>query len=160
MDYKQLSKEANKAFITADHMAYVTYPLVNDLKLIVTVLENLYLSLVLGMESILNYERTFKRIHAYPDNLSVKIDTFKSKCSTRYDISRTYIVLMEEIKKVLEDYKKSSTVFKRDNRLVIMSDNLRMKSLTIEKAKQYVQGTKPLIEKINRILGQNGIPTR
>ena len=160
MDYKQLSKEANRAFITADHMAYVTYPLVKDIKLIITVLENLYLSLTFGMESILNYERNFRRIPPYPENLTAKIDTFKNKCATRYNIPRNYIVLMEEIKKVLEQHKKSSTVFRRENKLVMMSNDFRMQTLTIDKAKQYVQETKPLIDKINRVIGQNGIPVR
>ena len=69
MDERQnvidLINKANQSFKVADHIAYVTYPLVKDNKLIITVTENLAESLTKAIESLLFYERMYKRISIY-----------------------------------------------------------------------------------------------
>ena len=54
--YQELISGANKAVRTADHLVYVTYPLVNDVKLLVTITENLNKALLMAMEALLQYE--------------------------------------------------------------------------------------------------------
>ena len=111
--------EANKLFRTADHMAYVTFPLVKDNKLIITVVENLVLALTKAMNSIVEYDKLFKRINLYGDSFEVKFDAFKTKCARRYGIERQHIVLIEDLKGIVDDRKQSPMEFIRKDKYVI-----------------------------------------
>ena len=64
--FQELLASANKAFKTADHLCYMTYPLVNDIKLIVTIVDNLDKALVLGMDALLQHEYLYKRLSFMP----------------------------------------------------------------------------------------------
>ena len=48
--------EANKKFKLADHIAYVTYPLLKETKLLLTILENTNKSLILALNAYLYYD--------------------------------------------------------------------------------------------------------
>ena len=50
--FRQLVKEANKAFETADHLTYMTYQIVKDIKLMIMITENLYNALEKGMDAV------------------------------------------------------------------------------------------------------------
>ena len=69
--FKNLIYEANKAFNTADHLAYVTYPLVNDTKVITLITEHLFNALEKGMDALLYIERLYKRIQQYSDSFEI-----------------------------------------------------------------------------------------
>lgn len=146
-----LIDKANRLFQTADHLTYVTYPVVNDVKLIITIMENIYSSLIAGMEAILNYDRMYKRISPLPDNFSARLDVFKNKCAPRYNIDRNYILLINDLKNILEQRKKSQMEFVRKDKFVIMNGSFRAQTLTIDKVKLYLSESKEFINKLNKI---------
>ena len=60
-------EEAKKALKTADHLAYITYPLVTDNKIMLLIAENLYTSVIKAIDAFLNYDRYYKRIPIVPE---------------------------------------------------------------------------------------------
>ena len=97
--FKALIFEANKAFNTADHLAYVTYNIVKDTKVMVLITEHLFNALTKGMDALLHIEREYKRIPQYPDSFDIKLELFK-KIIQRYGISKDYIDIIKEYKEM------------------------------------------------------------
>ncbi len=155
-----LLKEANTKLNTADHLAYVTYPMLKESKLLIATMDNLYQSLSLAIESLLEYERYYKRISFVPIDFNQKFDMFK-KISVRYNMDRIAISSLLDIKSLLETHKKSSMVFTREQKLVIATQGFKVvKTLNIENVKRYIEQTKPILAKINKVIIPNASPTR
>ncbi|HLC57297.1 MAG TPA: hypothetical protein VJH95_01870 [Candidatus Nanoarchaeia archaeon] len=148
-----LLAKSNQHFTTADHIAYVTYPLVKDQKLIVAVLENLYLSALTAVEALLYYERLYKRIGMFPENFHVRLDLFKTKIAPQYNIERSHLVLLEELRQLVNERKASKMeFFRKDNYILCNQDYSKMKIITMEKLKTYINQLKPFMRKVNLIL--------
>ena len=145
-------KDANRLMNSADHLAYVTYPLIKDNKLIITIAENLNSALLNLMEALLMYERAYKRIPPYPENFDMRLQIFKEKIANRYNIDRSYIVLIEDLKKLVYERKKSTMEFIRHDKYVLFNKNMSIKSITLEKVKKYLNESKPLFLKVNTLL--------
>lgn len=144
--------ESNKHFKTADHLIYVTYPLIKDIKLLVNIIENLNKSLIYGMDAILEYDKLFKRISQFPDDFKTKMEIFKTSCAKRYNISREHIVLIEDLKNILDHREKSPMEFIRKDKFVICNDDFKMRTLNYEKVKDFVNNARPFIAKVNKVL--------
>lgn len=152
---KALLKEANTKLNTADHLAYVTYPLVKETKLLLTTTENVYISMILAMEALLQYDRYYKRISYVPSDFMQKYEIFK-QISRKYNIDRLAIAMMLDLKNLIELHKKSPMVFTREQKLVIASHGFNvMKTLNIDNVKKYIQQAKPFITKINKVILPN-----
>jgi len=150
--YKKIISEANGSLKTADHLAYITYPVVKDNRLLIKIIENLYVSLVMVMEGLLYYDRYYKRIGPFAENFDSRLEVFKNKVSRRYNFDREFVVLLLDLKKIIEDHKKSSMVFQRSDKVVICSDRYRMKTLDIRDVKHYLGKAKPFILKARNIV--------
>ncbi len=142
--------KANRLLKTADHLAYVTYPLLKDNKLIITILENLSEASVNAIEALLYYERNYKRIQHFPSDFKSKIEIFKLTCNY-YNIPRNYIALIQDIYNLIEKRKTSKMEFIKSDKYVIWS-NGDMVSINYDKIKGYLYDLKPFFNKINSIL--------
>lgn len=151
--FKTLIYEANKSFNTADHLAYVTYNIVKDTKVISLISEHLLTSLTKGMDALLYIEREYKRISQYPDSFEIKLELFK-KIIKRYGISKDYIEIIKELKEIKEYKQKGPVSFTKKDKLVMYSSNYRLKTVTLDKIKKHISQTKAFIQLLNIIQDQ------
>ena len=138
--------KALKTLRIADHMAYVTYPVVNDKRLLLKILDNLYTTILSTINAILQHDYLWKKIQLYQDPKS-NFQVFKEKCAPRYNITRQDISEILEILSTVEKHKKSPLEFARRDKIVIMSQNLKTKVITLEIIKNHIQSTKNLLKK-------------
>ncbi len=143
---------ANNKLSTADHLAYTTYPTVREPKLLLSIIEDIFVGVSAGMDAILLYERMFKRVPPHTSDLMTRIDVFKTKCAERYNFNREVMVMLIDIQRLLEFNRKSAMQIAKRDKLVIFEDDYRMKSITIESVKNYLTLSKPFIEKVNKVL--------
>ncbi len=146
----RLVDKANKALQTADHLTYVTYPLLKETKLVITIIENLYNALEAGMNAFLTYEKLYKRIYNLPDSFESRIDLFK-KVAQRYNINRDIILLIKDLKKITDYRRKSPIEFVRRDKLVICSDSYKTKMINHETVKNYLNKAKPFFIRLNKV---------
>lgn len=149
-----LLKNANKKYETADHLAYVTYPLIQEPKLIITIADNLYSALNYLIEALIRYERLYKRIPPIQESFESKFDVFK-KCLSRYNIDRESTLLIYDLKTLLDSRQKSPVEFIRKDKFVICSQNYKTQTITLSKVKDYLTKSRPLFEKISKIIIKN-----
>ncbi len=153
--FQELRQKAEKRLKTADHMLTMTYPFVQDPKLLMAVVENLFLALANAMGSVLYYERLFKRIPPFQDTFISKFNMFKEKCSPKYKIDAQYLQLIMEIRDIIVEHKKSPVEFSKKDRFIICSDDYKMKSVTVSQLKDYIKKTKLFITEVHNICSKD-----
>lgn len=113
--FQQLGENAISKYKLADHMLTITYPVVNDPKLLIGILDNLFQACELAMSSLLEHERLFKRIPPYPENFEGKLHIFK-QLMPKFGINEDNIHFLRKMRDILIDRKQSSLEFIKDNK--------------------------------------------
>jgi len=138
---------AHKNLQIADHMTYITFPLVKEKRLLLKVLSELSSSILNTVNAILQFEYYWKRIQLYQD-AKANFETFK-RLSPRYNIAPEQLKVLLEILNLAERHKKSPFEFVKNDRIIIMSDRLSPSYLTLEKIKSFLIETKDFLRKAN-----------
>jgi len=152
--FEELIQNAQRRIHVADHMLTQTYPLIKDPKLLLSVVENTFLSLSYAMSALLYYERLFKRVPLFADTFDAKIEVFKEKVLSRYGIAMDYIILLNDMKEIIVKHRESPVEFVRQDRFVICSDNYKMKTIDVAHMKKYISSAKNFIREVAGILEQ------
>ena len=148
-------EKAKKNIHIADHMLTVTYPLVKDTKLLLAIMENIFLSMANALVSVLYFDRMYKRIPAFAESFEGKFNAFKQHCVHRYDIDKSYIGDIQEIKNIIIEHKKSPVEFVRKDRFVICTEKYKIRTLGIADIKSYLSKAKLFIEGMENIVNKN-----
>ncbi len=146
--------EAEKTIQTVDHIIYVTFPLIKDKRLLLKVIREMKTAISNCISSILQYEYLYKRITLYKDSRT-NFKTFTEKCAPRYQINREEIKLILELFDFVEKHKESPFEFIREEKVVILSENMRPKILTVEKTKEFLILAKNILRKTRETMKRN-----
>ncbi len=149
---RSLAREANQFFNTADHLLYVTYPLINDTKLLMVIISNIYNSLFKGMQSIVRYDKIYKRIPPIGEDFFSVFEAFKTKCGPRYNFQREYTVLALDIRNIMHEREQSPIEFRRKENFVIASQDYKLRAINLNKVKDYLNATKSFINRLNEVI--------
>ena len=131
---------------TADHMLYMTYPLIKEKRLLLKILNETYLVVLNVVNAILQYEYFYKRIRLYKDARD-NFEVFKNQCSPRYGITPEEVSKVLEIFNLTEKHKNSPFEFVKNDKIVIMTNALKTDTVTIEKMKEYIFVCRNLLRK-------------
>ncbi len=145
---------AEKRIKTADHMVYVTFPLIKDKRLLLKIIQEIKNAVTEGINSILQYEYLYKRIILYKNPKS-NFKIFIEKCAPRYQITREEINLILELFDFIEKHKESPFEFIKDDKVIILSNGLNPKTLTIEKTKEFLILVKDILRKTRETFKRN-----
>ena len=137
---------------TADHLLTQTYPFVNDPKLLLIVLENLFLAMSNAMAAVLQQEFLQKRIPSFGDTFDDKLNAMKLHIARPHGLRGEDLTLASEIKSILLAHKKSPMEFVRKDVFVICSTDYQLQTLSLSQIKQYQNRAKVFIEEIGSIL--------
>ncbi len=143
--------KASRVLQTADHMLYMTYPLIKEKRLLLKILDETYIAFLNIVNAILQYEYLYKRVQLYSsarDNFSV----FKNKCAPKYNISPQQIEKILEIFNLTEKHKKSPFEFVRNDKIVIMTNAFKTDTVTVEKMKDFILIAKDILRKAETII--------
>ncbi|MBN2454788.1 hypothetical protein JXB11_04555 [Candidatus Woesearchaeota archaeon] len=152
--------EAKKRLLTADHMVSFTYPVVRDSRLLISIVENIFLALASTLSSLLYYERAAKRIPPFHDNFESKFYMFKEEVSKAYNLQQ-YSTFLEEIRSLMLAHRESPVEFSRSENFVMCSENYSaLKTISIEKVQQYVRATKRFFSEAEDIIKNGKVPVR
>jgi len=144
----QFLEDANKAFRRADHMLYITYPIVKEKRLLIKILEDICSSMRGIVNGVLYYDYAFKRIQIYKE-ASMNLDVFAKVCAQRYSITPEQVGMILEIFNLMKEHKDSSMEFIRRDKFVIMSENMHVESISIGKLKEYLYAVKDMYQKVS-----------
>lgn len=152
--YEDARDRAARNIKIADHMLTQTYPLVSDPKILVSVIENIFLALTNSMASLLYFEKACKNIPPFHDNFESKYNMFKMKLVDKHNISRDYIKFIEDMRDIVVAHKKSPMEFSRKGSFVICSDSYNLKALAPNEMRVFIAKAKSFNDEINKIIKQ------
>ena len=147
-------EESGKRIAIADHLLYVTFPLVKDKNLLLKILEEINSGITSCLNSILQYEYLFKKIRLYSDPKQ-NLEVFKQKCAPRFSITPNEIKSIIELFEIIKSHKQSPFEFMKDEKIVILSDNMSQKIINLEKAKEFLASAKSIFEKTKKVIKSN-----
>jgi hypothetical protein len=150
--FKTLRAQALEKLKVADHLISTTYSLVKEPKLLVSVIENIYQALDLTITALLEYEKNFKTIPSYGQTFDDKIDIFRRKVATKYDIGNDVTDFMTQLKKTLNEHKKASVEFTKKETFVISDNNYNITTLKIEDVKKTFAKAKHHVDELLKII--------
>lgn len=139
--------EALKALQTADHMTYITFPLVKEKRLMLKILSELNLAVLSTINAILQYEYYYKRIQIYSDSRE-NFNTFR-KMAGRYEITPEQLKKIVEIISLAEKHKRSPFEFVKEDKIIILSDRMQTDTISIDKIKSFLIEVKDILKKAN-----------
>lgn len=146
--------EAEKIIKTVDHMTYMTYPIVQDKKMLIKIVLEIKNALAKCINSILQYEYIYKTISLSP-NPKTNFETFKSKSAPRYQITPEEISVVLELFDIAERHKQSPMEFVKDEKVIILSEELEPKEITLEKTKEFITAAKNILRKTREKMVKN-----
>jgi hypothetical protein len=147
--------EADKSIRTADHMIYVTFPLIKDKRLLLKILQEIKKAVTHAMSSMLQFEYYNGRIKLYKDS-RVNFKIFLEKCVPRYQITKEEVALITELLDFVEKQKESPFEFGKEGRLILLSGNLRPRVMSVEKTKEFMFAAKSILRKTKEEIFKNG----
>ena len=153
--FQEVREKAKKNIKIADHMLTVTFPLVKDTKLLLSVIENIFLGYTNAIAALLYYERLFKKIPPFQETFESKFNMFRDRCVKKHNIDKSYIIEVQDIRDIILEHRKSPIEFKRGDKFVICSDDYNIKSVSAQDIKKYVDKAKVFIEQIDTIVSEN-----
>jgi len=146
--------KAEKMIARADHMLYVTYPLIKEKRLLLRILEDLKLVIANCINSILQYEYLFRRVSLYK-NPRLNFENFTRKCAQKYGITREEIEGINKVFNLVKKHKESEMEFIRNEKIVIMVKNLSPETLTLEEIKEFLNLARTILIKTEKKLKLN-----
>jgi len=138
--------EASKKIQTVDHMIYITFPLIKDKRLLLKILLETKIAISKCINAILQYEYLYKRINLYKKS-EKNLKIFKEQCAPRYRITKEEINLIAELFDIVQKHEESPFEFIKNEKVIILSENLRHKTFTIEKSKEFLILAKDILKK-------------
>ena len=153
--FQELRDSAGKKLQIADYILTMTYPLVKDQKLLLSVAENLFLAYSYSISSLLHYERLFKRIPPFQEDFSSKIGMFADRCVGKYGIDSENMSIIRDLKEIIVAHRKSPVEFSRKDSFVICDEDYRLRTISPSIIKGYVEKAKLFIRKISSIVSED-----
>ncbi|MCB9358395.1 hypothetical protein H6503_00530 [Candidatus Woesearchaeota archaeon] len=144
--YIELREKALSNLKQANHGISFTYPLIKENKVLLNIVNHLFLACTNNMASILAYEMTYKRIDPFEDNFESKLRIFKNSILERYNLDQIYVKLMRDFKEIIIAHNESPIEFSRGNKFIICNDNYELKEITIDSLKKAADKTKVFID--------------
>jgi hypothetical protein len=138
--------EAQRIIRACDHMVYVSFPLIKDKKLLIKIVVELQKAVAYCINAILQYEYVFNKIKLYKD-AKTNFKIFINQSSKKFDIKNQEIKLIINLFEIVNIHKKSSMEFTRNDKIVILSENMKQQTITLEKTKEFLSLSKIILEK-------------
>jgi hypothetical protein len=148
-------ESAEKKIKTADHMTYITFPLLKDRRLLIKILDEVNKSFLEIINAIIYYEQFYKRISIHNDPV-LNFRLFRERCAQRFGISQSEVEKIMELFAIIDKHNQSAMEFVRNDKFVIMSNNSQTDILTVEKLKEFLNLSKEMFKKASFLIQKRG----
>jgi len=152
--FQELREVAKKKLQLADHILTMTYPIVNDGRLLLAVVENVFLALTNAMGSVLYYERLFKRVPPFHDNFSSKFNLFREYAEKK-NIDAEYLRLTQNMKDIIVKHKKSPVEFTRKDQFVICNGSYRTHTVSVNELRGCITKARSFLKHVEDIVSKD-----
>lgn len=141
---RNVSSTARKRLGVADHILTQTYPLLQDPKLLLAVLQNIYGAVSAGIDALLEHEAD-RVPQPLPQTFEARLALFHQHLAPHYAIPRGFLRFVGELRETIKEHEESPVEFARKESFVICDEGYRVKTLTVEQLTKYLERAKAFI---------------
>ena len=153
-DYEVAREKAIKQIRLADHILTMTYPLVNDPKLLKLVMKNIYLSMESTIAMLLHYERFYKRIPPFTENFQVMLERLHPVLK-KHNISTEYVIFLNRLNEIMNKQTESDIEFVRKDKFVFASRDYYLSIISTNELKDYLAKAKVFMQQLIGVVDEN-----
>lgn len=150
--HEDLSLHAIRKLHIADQLLNSTYSNVQNPRLLVSSIENIFLAMSYSMGSILHYERKSKRVPEFKDVFDEKVLLFQKYIIPRYNMGSEGILLAKELREIIVKHQESAVEIVKNNDLIIFDDDFKEKRIGPDQIKDYISRSREFVKEVNRIV--------
>lgn len=150
-DYQQLHKEAQQHYDAASYLLHRTYLLAKDPKLLLGIIDRLAKSLEAAMDAVLEHDRQLQLIPASSKTFQDRYLLFQTRSAKRYHFPPEPMLLLQQLREILELHQKSPTEFRRRGQLVMANRDFQLRRLTPVEVSGYLQQTGLFLKSVSKI---------
>lgn len=143
--------EAEKKIQIANHLIYVTFPLIKNKRLLIKIIQDLKTAVLNCVNTILQYESLKKRIKLTQDPLE-NFKIFSEQCTPQYTLTEQETQQILDLFKLAKKQEQSSMEIMKNEKVILLSKNLTPEFITIETAKKYLQLAIEILKKTKETL--------
>ncbi len=147
-DWQALLAKAQEKEYIVNQVLTITYPLARDAKLLLTAVENIFLSMHYALQAFLTHEHDHARLRAIPDTYEARVQKAKSLMPEHRDALQS----MTELRGIIMKHQQSPIEFNRQDRYVICSDKYQLTVITLDMIKKAHEKSKVFIHEVATIL--------
>jgi len=139
---------ASKKLKFCEELLLKTYPMIQDPKILLPIVSDVYNSLRLALMGVLYYELFFKRVKPFSDDLDEQIAVFEDYCMEKYPDLAGFPKEIKELKKILDAHKDSSVEFAKNEEIRMFDDNYHSIIVSYKDVSNYLSNAKVFINSL------------
>jgi len=152
--HMQLLQFAKKEIEVADHLLYMTYPMIKETKFLLAITDHIIKAGRSALQALLEYERLYKRIEAYPKNFAMEISIYRQKLESKYGFDPVFYRLLNKLLEIQKFDQNSTVRFRRGDKYILTSANYDITTLDESSVKRYSSVTRKFVAEIEKILSR------
>ncbi|MBI2040511.1 MAG: hypothetical protein HYT16_00225 [DPANN group archaeon] len=150
--YYELIDAARKEIELADHLLYVTYPMIKETKFLLAISEHVIKAANQALHALLEFEHTYKRVEMFSTNFAVMISVYRNKIEPFYNFDQKFYRLLNKMQEIQRMGIESAIRFRHGERYVLAGHDYRLTTIDYESVKRYSNLTKGFVGKIDAII--------
>ncbi|AJF61528.1 TPA: hypothetical protein HA239_03070 [Candidatus Woesearchaeota archaeon] len=149
--YQEAKENAIRYMRVADHVLTMTYPIVQDPKLLKLVFKNLFMSMQNLVLALLHYETKHFKIPEFIGDFPSALEAVKPVMK-KHKINIEYYNFLDDLNQFMETQNESDVEFVRKDRFVFASEDYRLNIISKEKLKEYIIKGKLLMKEMQKVI--------
>lgn len=146
--YEEEIKEAEEEIKMADHLIYVTSPVVKDKNLLTTAFDHIYKSFKSAINGYLLYKRHRKEIFSIPSNTKVKVKFFLEEFGKEFGIEKEDWKDYLDLERMGRRKEEGKHILMKENSLHFILEEYSTISIKVEDIRDNLLMIKNLLNKI------------
>ncbi len=149
--YQELLASAKKETELADHLIYVTYPIIKEAKFLLAIAEHVIKASRSAVEALLAFEQHYKRIEPFSTNFAVMAQTYKEKVEPFYSLDPKFHRLLLKLQEIQAMNSQAPVRFKRGEKYILANHEYKLTTLDFESVKKYSNLAKHFVAEVTRL---------
>lgn len=149
--HKELIAKARREIDLADHLVYVTLPLVDDIKFILAITDHVFNASSLAMESALEQKKYYKKLEAFPRSYNAMVELWKNHIMGE-QFDRKHLDFLKRMYEIKHAVSTSSMRFRRQDKYILTNDVYDLKVLDLDQVKKYLSIAKDFLDKSEKLI--------
>lgn len=150
--YQELLITARKEIELADHMIYVTYPLVQDTRFLLAIANHVITASRSAVQALLELELLYKRLEQYNRTFLSEVEIYQKKIAPKYNLDIKYYKLLQRLMEVQKYDAESVMRFKRGEKYILSTAEQGMATIDLENVKKYSNLAKKFVYEVINVI--------